>query len=189
MAPTGPPGPHDDLNSPTPAFPAALQERTFGLNNNAPFLFQAPTPHMPHIHAWVPPQNFSPAKAFPQPQLQESKDAGISKPNPLKPAEIGTEGARPVANGALRRVFKWRGKPQNERSVVIQLADVSGSQSDLLAPYILSESVLSNCCIETSSHRLQISPIHRHALLGSSVSLPRAAIHFDSTTRCRTTHL
>lgn len=133
-------GSHDDLNPPTPSFPAP-QTPTFGSNHNAPFLFQSPTPQTPHTHPWAPPPNFSPTRAFPQPQFQELKDVDMSELSPPQPEETGTEGGRTVATGALRRVFKSRerARSKNRLAVARQTQAGSGTDSedddDLLIPH------------------------------------------------------
>ncbi|KAJ2914880.1 hypothetical protein MD484_g5540, partial [Candolleomyces efflorescens] len=85
---------------------------TFGRNQNVPFLFNpGPVPQTPHTPAWEPAQ-FSPTKATPQPEIH---DVDMNEVTPSKP-ELkekegegdGSESARPIALGALRRVFKQR---------------------------------------------------------------------------------
>jgi hypothetical protein len=82
---------------------------TFGANHNVPFLFnQPPLPSSPQP-AWMPPTNFSPAKAFPStPAQPEIADVEMNEVSPPKPEESPLDGKRAVAAGALRRVFKSR---------------------------------------------------------------------------------
>ncbi|KAI8983228.1 Di-sulfide bridge nucleocytoplasmic transport domain-containing protein [Trametes punicea] len=98
-----------DVNTATPTFPGTPSTPswpTFGQPNNVPFLFQEPVPHSPHTPAWTPPPSFSPEKAFPQPEI---KDVDMSEaPSPEKERETEGEGERPMAVGALRRVFRKR---------------------------------------------------------------------------------
>lgn len=109
-----------DANPPTPVFPAPPHTPTFGGNPNVPFLFQEPLPQSPHAPAWVPPPHFSPAKAFPQPEVKDVDMAELSPPklsqtSPEKDNENGAGGDRSIALGAVRRVFKSRQRAR-ERS-------------------------------------------------------------------------
>jgi len=72
-----------------------------------PFLFNSPLPQTPHKHAWTPPPNFSPTKAFPQ---EELKDVDMPDVSPPKSEYNGGDGARAVALGAVKRIFKSRQK-------------------------------------------------------------------------------
>ncbi|KAI0327985.1 hypothetical protein GY45DRAFT_1326923, partial [Cubamyces sp. BRFM 1775] len=104
-----------DVNPSTPAFPGTPGTPswpTFGQHNNVPFLFQEPVPQTPRTPAWAPPPNFSPEKAFPQPEI---KDVDMQEaPSPEKDKEGDSE--RSMAVGALRRVFRKR--KARERSQV-----------------------------------------------------------------------
>ncbi len=91
-----------------PSTPSSVP--TFGTNSDVPFIFQSPPPKSPYVHAWVPPDNFSPEKAFPQ---EEIRDVDMAEPSPPKPQETGTDGRRMVALGAVRRVFRSRQKTRN----------------------------------------------------------------------------
>ncbi|KZT68780.1 hypothetical protein DAEQUDRAFT_670702 [Daedalea quercina L-15889] len=115
--------PFSDANPPTPAFPTpshAASFPSFGHNNNVPFLFNEPLPQTPHTPAWAPPPNFSPTKAFPQPEI---KDVDMADSSPPKPGELEPqnadekegEGERAVALGAVRRVYRSRQRAR-ERS-------------------------------------------------------------------------
>ncbi|OBZ79282.1 Nucleus export protein BRL1 [Grifola frondosa] len=128
-----------DANPSTPDFPAPPHTPTmpsFGQNTNIPFLFQEPPPHTPHSPAWAPPPGFSPAKAFPQPEL---KDVDMSELSPPKaPSEVPekekeVEGGRVVALGALRRVYRSRQRAR-ERSRMegghSKFDDAGGSEGD-----------------------------------------------------------
>jgi hypothetical protein len=75
-----------------------------------PFIFQSPPPKSPYVHAWAPPETFSPEKAFPQ---EEIKDVDMAEPSPPKPQEAGLDGRRTMALGAVRRVFKSRQKARS----------------------------------------------------------------------------
>ena len=79
----------------------------FGTNPNVPFIFQSPPPKSPYVHAWAPPADFSPEKAFPQ---EDIRDVDMAEPSPPKPHETGVDGRRTMALGAVRRVFKSRQK-------------------------------------------------------------------------------
>ncbi|KAF8887710.1 Di-sulfide bridge nucleocytoplasmic transport domain-containing protein [Infundibulicybe gibba] len=109
--------PHDDTN--ITATLSTPYTPSFGSNQNIPFIFQsANTPQTPHKHPWAPPPNFSPAKAFPQPIPQvEINDVDMFELSPPKPDE-SKEGDRPVAFGAMRRVFKSRQKSRDMRIAV-----------------------------------------------------------------------
>jgi hypothetical protein len=79
----------------------------FGTNSNVPFIFQSPPPKSPYVHAWAPPTDFSPEKAFPQ---EEIRDVDMAETSPPKPQETGVDARRTMALGAVRRVFKSRQK-------------------------------------------------------------------------------
>lgn len=106
-------GSHDALNPPMPAL--ASPQPTFGSNQNVPFLFQ-PThlPQTPQSHPWAPPPQFSISKAFP-PQA-DVKDVDMTEASPFRNEDTkGDESPakekdheRPVAGGALRRVYRQR---------------------------------------------------------------------------------
>lgn len=112
-------GSHNDLTPTTPSFP------TFG-NQNVPFLFQSPLPQTPHSPAWAPPQNFSPAKAFPQ---QELKDVDMAEPSPPNREEPQEE-ERAVSLGGLKRVFKSRRKERERALRVAKDRRVGDSDED-----------------------------------------------------------
>jgi hypothetical protein len=99
-------GTHTDINP--PFTPSSVP--TFGTNPSVPFIFQSPPPKSPYVHAWAPPDNFSPEKAFPQ---EEIRDVDMAEPSPPKPQEAGMEGRRTMALGAVRRVFKSRQKARS----------------------------------------------------------------------------
>jgi hypothetical protein len=99
-------GTHTDMNP--PSTPSSVP--TFGTNQSVPFIFQSPPPKSPYVHAWAPPQNFSPEKAFPQ---EEIKDVDMAEPSPPKAQDAGTDGRRTMALGAVRRVFKSRQKARS----------------------------------------------------------------------------
>ncbi|KAI0935666.1 hypothetical protein AcV5_004021 [Taiwanofungus camphoratus] len=108
--------PFNDVNPPTPTFPATPHTPTyptFAPNTNVPFLFQEPLPQSPHSPAWRPPPNFSPAKAFPQPEIQDVDMSELSPPKaPQESLDVPKDGKgeRTLALGAMRRVFKSREK-------------------------------------------------------------------------------
>ncbi|TFK47950.1 hypothetical protein OE88DRAFT_1738079 [Heliocybe sulcata] len=108
--------PHIDSNPPSPLFPSAPRQ-TFGPNNNVPFIFQTPPPHSEPSHPWAPPPNFSPSKAFPSVEQPDVKDVDMAELTPPRAEEqkSGGSGARAIATGAMRRVFKARQKTR-ERS-------------------------------------------------------------------------
>ncbi|KAI9460204.1 Di-sulfide bridge nucleocytoplasmic transport domain-containing protein [Lactarius psammicola] len=95
---------HTDMNP--PSTPTSVP--TFGTNPSVPFIFQSPPPKSPYVHAWAPPENFSPEKAFPQ---EEVRDVDMAEPSPPKPQE--TDGRRTMALGAVRRVYRSRQKARN----------------------------------------------------------------------------
>ncbi|KAF8971592.1 Di-sulfide bridge nucleocytoplasmic transport domain-containing protein [Flammula alnicola] len=109
---------HDDVNPPTPLLTEQRQP-TFGSNQNVPFLFQpTPVPQTPQSHPWAPPPQFSISKAFPT--QNDVKDIDMTEASPFRNDETKGEespvrekeadNSRPVASGALRRVFKQRTK-------------------------------------------------------------------------------
>lgn len=126
-------GPHDDLNPPTPAFPAR-PPTVFGMNpSNTPFLFHTPSLRTPHVPDWTPPPNFSAAKAFPS--QQEPNDVCMADISPPKPGKTPAEVPRVVALGGMRRVFKSRLKARGSPLPVIRSREGrdeigSGSESD-----------------------------------------------------------
>lgn len=79
----------------------------FGTNASVPFIFQSPPPKSPHVHAWAPPVDFSPEKAFPHGEI---RDIDMTEPSPPRPHETGVDGRRTMALGAVRRVYKSRQK-------------------------------------------------------------------------------
>ncbi|KAH9996622.1 Di-sulfide bridge nucleocytoplasmic transport domain-containing protein [Russula vinacea] len=84
---------HTDMNPPfTPSSVPA-----FGTNASVPFIFQSPPPKSPHVHAWAPPVDFSPEKAY-------------DGTEPTEAHETGVDGRRTMALGAVRRVYKSRQK-------------------------------------------------------------------------------
>lgn len=135
-------GPLADANTPAPAFPAPPHTPTyssFGAHSNVPFLFQQPVPQSPHMPAWVPPPHFSPAKAFPQPDIKDVDMAELSPPKasqslPVKEEKKEVEsgdgdGDRTVALGAMRRVFRSRQKAR-DRSRLRRGRSKSGELDD-----------------------------------------------------------
>ncbi|KAF7986184.1 hypothetical protein HWV62_38590 [Athelia sp. TMB] len=128
--------PHDALAPAHPPFPGAPTP-TFGAPRGSPFLFTtpAPAPHTPPAPAWAPPPLFSPEKAFPQPQFSELRDVDMAEASPPREGE----GARAVAGGALRRVFRSRERERarGSRLAMTRVADAeededegSGEESD-----------------------------------------------------------
>ena len=59
------------------------------------------------MQSWVPPTGFSAGQAFPQPEVH---DVDMAEASPSRP-----EDTRPVAAGALRRVYKARQKSRDTR--------------------------------------------------------------------------
>jgi hypothetical protein len=115
-------GTHTDMNP--PLTPSSVP--TFGTNPSVPFIFQSPPPKSPHVHAWAPPENFSPEKAFPQ---EEIKDVDMAEPSPPKPSlETGADGRRTMALGAVRRVFRSRQKARS-RALAHAVEENSGESS------------------------------------------------------------
>lgn len=112
---------HTDMNPPfTPSSVPA-----FGTNSNVPFIFRSPPPKSPYVHAWAPPADFSPEKAFPQ---EEIRDVDMVEPSPPKPQETGVDGRRTMALGAVRRVFKSRQKTRG-RTLGHTVEDEGGESS------------------------------------------------------------
>ncbi|KAF9480426.1 hypothetical protein BDN70DRAFT_877564 [Pholiota conissans] len=111
---------HEALNTANPGL--TTPQPTFGSNQNVPFLFQPmPLPQTPQSHPWVPPPQFSPSKAFPTPA--DIKDVDMTEASPFRNEEAkGNESPvkekdneRPVASGALRRVYRQRTKRLHTR--------------------------------------------------------------------------
>ncbi len=107
------PGSHDALNPTTPAL--ATPQPTFGSNQSVPFLFQpTPLPQTPQSHPWAPPPQFSISKAFPH--QADVKDVDMTEASPFRNEDTKGEESpvkekdheRPVAGGALRRVYRQR---------------------------------------------------------------------------------
>ncbi|KAH8992067.1 Di-sulfide bridge nucleocytoplasmic transport domain-containing protein [Lactarius akahatsu] len=124
---------HTDMNP--PSTPSAVP--TFGTNPSVPFIFQSPPPKSPYVHAWAPPENFSPEKAFPQ---EEIRDVDMAEPSPPKPQDTGTDGRRTMALGAVRRVYRSRQKARNrahgyanEEDSEASLASDDGSDDERLS--------------------------------------------------------
>ncbi|KAI0296658.1 Di-sulfide bridge nucleocytoplasmic transport domain-containing protein [Russula brevipes] len=113
---------HTDMNP--PFTPSSVP--TFGTNPSVPFIFQSPPPKSPHVHAWAPPENFSPEKAFPQ---EEIKDVDMAEPSPPKPQETATDGRRNMALGAVRRVFRSRQKARSKAAPAHPVEENSGESS------------------------------------------------------------
>ncbi|KAI0035277.1 Di-sulfide bridge nucleocytoplasmic transport domain-containing protein [Vararia minispora EC-137] len=120
--------PHDELVSPPPSLANALPSsplKPFGQNQSHTFLFNQPPPSTPHAHPWVPPPNFSPTKAFPpQPEIPDIDMAEASPPS------------RPIATGALRRVYEKRvgrrrsASPSKRRAPVVESASESEDDAE-----------------------------------------------------------
>ena len=89
--------------------------QVFGPHTNTPFLFSVPTPQSHRSPAWQPPPNFSPEKAFPQPELHDVEMSESSPGGKSAEKEQEGEGSRPLAVGALRRVFKKRNQRDRSR--------------------------------------------------------------------------
>jgi len=114
-------GSHDASNPSNSSFLNASQP-TFGANQNIPFLFHPPAVSKPtQSHAWAPPPQFSPSKAFPLPE--EVKDIDMTDISPFRNGEetsgmeTSEDSVRPVATGGLRRVFKQRNKRHETRLI------------------------------------------------------------------------
>jgi len=127
-----PPGPFNDLNPASPGFPASPAPM-FGENRNVPFIFQSPPPQTNPPYPWVPPPNFSPQKAFPQPPVTELRDVDMSDLSPPKVEEGEKENGRAVSTGGLRRVYKLRQKARTQthsRQNDEDLEQTSGDDSE-----------------------------------------------------------
>jgi hypothetical protein len=100
----------------------------FGTNPSVPFIFQSPPPKSPYVHAWAPPEDFSPEKAFPH---EEIRDVDMAEPqlSPPKVQEAGVDGRRSIALGAVRRVFKSRQKAR-DKAPMHEESDGESSASD-----------------------------------------------------------
>ncbi|KAI0726012.1 Di-sulfide bridge nucleocytoplasmic transport domain-containing protein [Fomitopsis betulina] len=138
--------PFADANPPPPAFPTPSHAGTFpsfGHNTNVPFLFNEPLPQSPHTPAWAPPPAFSPAKAFPQPEINDVDmlDSSPPKPgeqSPHKRDERDGDGERAVALGAVRRVYRSRQRARarsrvprgKSRGVDQEESDASGESDE-----------------------------------------------------------
>ncbi|EMD41370.1 hypothetical protein CERSUDRAFT_89935 [Gelatoporia subvermispora B] len=121
----------NDANPPTPAFPTTPQSPTypsFGQGARAPFLFHQQPPQTPHRPPWEPPANFSPQKAFPQPEIPEIDMSELSPPKSAQSYPERDlkepESERAVALGGLRRVFNSRQRSRaRSRARSVRLAD------------------------------------------------------------------
>ncbi|KIJ21347.1 hypothetical protein PAXINDRAFT_104352 [Paxillus involutus ATCC 200175] len=126
--------PFNDLNPASPAFPASPFTPMFGENHNVPFIFQSPPPQTSDPPPWIPPSNFSPQKAFPQPSAQELRDVDMSDLSPPKPEENEREHSRAVATGALRRVYNSRQKARTQsrwRNEELEHASEDDNEDDM----------------------------------------------------------
>jgi hypothetical protein len=99
----------EEVHSPKPTF-GSPQPPVFGSthNQNVPFIFQSPPPpETSNSYPWVPPPAFSFTKAF---QPEEQKDIDMSESGPIRPDAENSEreNGRPMALGALRRVYYQR---------------------------------------------------------------------------------
>ncbi|CAL1697024.1 unnamed protein product [Somion occarium] len=111
----------NDLKSPTSPFPGP-QTPTFGRLQNVPFIFNTPPPQTPQTYPWVPPSNFSPTKAFPQPELKDVDMPDASPPRPPSPEkdeEGESDSGRAIALGGLKRVFKSRQKARSKSRLAV----------------------------------------------------------------------
>ncbi|KAF9451759.1 hypothetical protein P691DRAFT_698517 [Macrolepiota fuliginosa MF-IS2] len=107
----------DEVHPPQSAF-GTPQTPAFGSthNQNVPFIFQSPVPpQTPSSYPWAPPPNFSIEKTFPQ---EEPRDIDMSESSPAKTDSDQNEkqNGRPVALGALRRVYNQRQKSRYDQS-------------------------------------------------------------------------
>lgn len=135
-------GPIGEVNSPQAVF-GAPQSPMFGAvhNQNVPFIFQSPAPPQPPpTYPWTPPPNFSAEKAF---QKEEPKDIDMSEMSPAKTEcdQNEKENGRPMALGALRRVYNQRQKSRLTRSRLRQksydeddASDFSNEENDGITP-------------------------------------------------------
>ncbi|KAG1753618.1 Di-sulfide bridge nucleocytoplasmic transport domain-containing protein [Suillus paluster] len=113
--------PFDHLQPTSPAFPHPPQTPMFGGNRNVPFIFQAPVPQAPPVHAWAPPVNFSSQKAFPPLAPQEPRNVDTSEPDPPNTEASERESGRIVATGALRRIFNLRQRARTKSHQAVPL--------------------------------------------------------------------
>lgn len=100
-------------------------------NQNVPFIFQSPAPPQPPAaYPWSPPPNFSAAKAF---QHEEPKDIDMSETSPAKTLveQNENENERPMALGALRRVYNRRQKSRISKSRLRQRSNSEDEGPDL----------------------------------------------------------
>jgi hypothetical protein len=100
-------------------------------NQNVPFIFQSPAPpQSPATYPWSPPPNFSAAKTFPH---EELKDIDMSETSPAKTEveQIESEKERPMALGALRRVYNRRQKSRIHKSLPRQRSSSEDEGPDL----------------------------------------------------------
>jgi hypothetical protein len=113
-------GQFGEVNPGTPSITTIPSTPTFGRNQNVPFLFnQVPLPQTPQTPAWDPFQ----VRA----QQGEIHDVDMNEVTPSKSEEASSDEtrkqeveksdeARPIALGALQRVFKRRSKTRNARA-------------------------------------------------------------------------
>ncbi|KAL1738633.1 hypothetical protein HDZ31DRAFT_16584, partial [Schizophyllum fasciatum] len=113
---------HEALNPSQPPFPGSPSAPRFGQNQNIPFIFATPRDDPPPMQSWVPPTGFSATQAFSQPEVHDVDMAEASPPKP--------EDTRPVAAGALRRVFKARQKSRDRRAARINDEDDADDSDD-----------------------------------------------------------
>ncbi|TRM62936.1 Di-sulfide bridge nucleocytoplasmic transport domain-containing protein [Schizophyllum amplum] len=113
---------HEAVSSSDPAFPSSPFAPRFGQNQNIPFIFATQREEPPPVQTWAPPSGFSATQAFSQPELHDVDMAEASPPKP--------EDTRPVAAGALRRVFKSRQKSRESRMARARDEDDGDVSSD-----------------------------------------------------------
>ncbi|KZT42744.1 hypothetical protein SISSUDRAFT_1040988 [Sistotremastrum suecicum HHB10207 ss-3] len=87
------------------------------VHNNVPFLFNSPMTPVKTVQHWVPPPNFTPSQAFPplaqHPEIKDVQMGEVSPPKPVGDEE--SEKSRPIATGAIRRVFRKRSAREKQR--------------------------------------------------------------------------
>ncbi|KAL1658870.1 Di-sulfide bridge nucleocytoplasmic transport domain-containing protein [Schizophyllum commune] len=115
-------GSHEALNPSQPPFPSSPLAPNFGSNQNIPFIFPTPRHEPPPMQSWVPPTGFSAGQAFPQPEVH---DVDMAEASPSRP-----EDTRPVAAGALRRVYKARQKSRDTRITRVKDNDDEDESED-----------------------------------------------------------
>ncbi|KIY45703.1 hypothetical protein FISHEDRAFT_48740 [Fistulina hepatica ATCC 64428] len=123
---------HDQVAAASSAFQSTPRAPAFGSNLNVPFIFQAPNIE-PAAQPWTPPPKFNAAQAFRQevdiPEVTMKDASPVSAPKPEDRRREERVG-RPVASGALRRVYNSRQRRAREARAANEAIDDSEGEDE-----------------------------------------------------------